>query len=83
MNVLGGRNHAAEAARISLLSKVAKETSLPKREWGFIAEDLGDASTAWDLMQSITHRLTLHGRGRSGLQYEEQIGDYFLSKLIA
>jgi len=66
-----------------LLSRVARETPLPKREWGFIAEDLGEASTAWDLMQAITHRLTHHGTGRAGLQYEEQIGDYFLSRLIA
>lgn len=67
----------------SLLSKVAKETALPKREWGFIAEKLENASTAWDLMQAITHRLTHHGRGKAGLNYEEQIGDYFLSRLSA
>ena len=67
----------------SLLSKVAKETTLPKREWGFIAEELVDASSAWDLLQAITFRLSHHGRGKAGLQYQEQIGDYFLSRLSA
>ena len=67
---------------ISLLSRVAKETTLPTREWGFIAEELEDASTAWDLMQAVTHRLSHHGRGKAGLHYSEQIGDYFLSRLV-
>jgi len=61
---------------------VAKETNLPKREWGFIIESLGEADNAWDLMQAITHRLSHHGRGRSGLLYQEAVGDYFLDTLV-
>jgi len=66
----------------SLISQVAKETNLPKREWGFIIESLGEADNAWDLMQAITHRLSHHGRGRSGLLYQEAVGDYFLDTLV-
>ena len=65
----------------SLLSRVAKETSIPKRDWGYIAENIGSASNAWDLMQAITHRLTHHGRGKSSLHYQEEIGDYFIGRI--
>ena len=67
---------------IELLSKVAQETPLPNGEWGHVARELGKANTAWDLMQTITHRLTHHGRGRSSLQYQERIGEYFLDHLV-
>jgi len=52
---------------VPFLSKVCKETGLPEGEWGIILKDLGSAKTAWDLLQSITGRLTHHGRGRSGV----------------
>lgn len=64
---------------VDLVSRVANETNLPAREWGPICKLLGGSETAWDLMQAITHRLSHHGRGRAGIQNEEQIGDYFLS----
>ncbi|OPL19564.1 MAG: hypothetical protein AVO35_10400 [Candidatus Aegiribacteria sp. MLS_C] len=67
---------------LSLLSRVAKETSIPKRDWGYIAENIGDASNAWDLMQAITHRLTHYGRGRSSLHYQEEIGNYFMGRIV-
>lgn len=61
-----------------LICKVANETRLPNREWGEICKLLGGAESVWDLMQCITHRLSHHGRGRAGLQNEEEIGDFFL-----
>lgn len=64
-----------------LISQVANETDLPNGEWGHINKLLGGSETAWDLMQAITHRLSHHGRGRAGLQNEEQIGDYFLGRI--
>jgi len=63
---------------IDLLAKVATETNLPKRDWGFITADLQGVKDLWSLMQSITSRLTHHGRGRAGLLAQEMIGDYFL-----
>lgn len=63
---------------IELLSRVARETGLPNGEWGHITKNLHGAETVWDLMQAITHRLTHHGRGKSGLLYQEAVGDYFL-----
>lgn len=67
---------------IELLSRVSRETTLPSGEWGHITRELGGAHTAWDLMQAITHRLTHHGRGKSSLLYQEQVGDYFLDHLV-
>lgn len=67
---------------IDLLARVAKETRLPKREWGFIAESLGGVSDLWGLMQAITNRLTHNGRGRAGLISQETIGDYFLDQIL-
>ncbi len=67
---------------VELLSQVARETNLPKREWGFITESLGNATSAWDLMQNITHRLSHHSNGKSGLLYQETIGNYFLDTLV-
>ncbi len=67
---------------IELLSQVSRETALPNGEWGHITKDLRGASTAWDLMQAITHRLTHHGRGKSSLLYQETVGDYFLGNLV-
>jgi len=66
---------------VDLISQVANETGLPNREWGEVCKLLGGSETAWDLYQSITHRLSHHGRGRAGLQNEEQIGDYFLGRI--
>ena len=66
---------------VELLAKVSRVTDLPNGEWGYITKDLSGAQTAWDLMQVITHRLTHHGRGKSSLQYQERIGDYFLHTL--
>jgi len=66
---------------VDLISQVASETDLPNREWGHINRLLRGSETAWDLMQAITHRLSHHGRGRAGLQNEEQVGDYFLGKV--
>jgi len=66
---------------VDLISQVASETRLPNREWGEICKLLRGSETAWDLYQSITHRLSHHGRGRAGLQNEEQIGDYFLGRI--
>ena len=66
---------------VDLISQVANETNLPSGEWGHINKLLGGSETAWDLMQAITHRLSHHGRGRAGLQNEEQIGDYFLGRI--
>lgn len=63
---------------IDLLSQVASETRLPKRDWGFITETLHGVKDLWGLMQAITNRLTHHGRGRAGLLTQEAIGDYFL-----
>jgi hypothetical protein len=68
---------------VPFLSTVCRETDLPSGEWGLIVKDLGGAKTAWDLFQSITGRLTHHGRGRSGLLQQEQVGDYFLHRLAA
>lgn len=67
---------------IELLSQVSRETGLPNGEWGHITKDLRGASTAWDLMQSITHRLTHYGRGKSSLLHQEAVGDYFLGDLL-
>jgi len=67
---------------IELLSRVSRETGLPNGEWGHITKDLRGASTAWDLMQSITHRLTHYGRGKSSLLHQETVGDYFLDNLV-
>lgn len=64
-----------------LICQVANETSLPNGEWGHINKLLGGSETAWDLMQCITHRLSHHNRGKSGLQNEEEIGDYFFGKI--
>ncbi len=66
---------------VDLISQVASETGLPNREWGEICKLLRGSETAWDLMQCITHRLSHHGRGRAGLQNEEQVGDYFLGRI--
>ena len=66
---------------VDLVSQVANETGLPDGEWGHITKMLGGSSTAWDLMQCITHRLSHHNRGRAGLQYEEQVGTYFLDQI--
>ena len=66
---------------IDLVSQVANETGLPNGEWGHINKLLGGSETAWDLMQAITHRLSHHGRGRAGIQNEEEIGDYFLGRI--
>lgn len=66
---------------VELLSQVARDTELPNGEWGHIARELSNARSAWDLMQAITHRLTHHGRGRSSLQHQERVGDYFLHRL--
>lgn len=66
---------------IDLLARVAEETGLPNGEWGHITKLLRGSRTAWDLMQAITHRLSHHGRGKSGLQNEELIGDYFLDQI--
>ena len=66
---------------IDLVSQVANETGLPDGEWGHITKMLGGSSTAWDLLQCLTHRLSHHNRGRAGLQYEEQVGDYFLNRI--
>lgn len=63
---------------IDLLAQVARETSLPKRDWGFITSELHGVQDLWGLMQVITNRLTHHGRGRAGLLAQEAIGDYFL-----
>lgn len=63
---------------VNLISQVANETGLPNGEWGHINKLLGGSETAWDLYQAVTHRLSHHGRGRAGLQNEEQIGDYFI-----
>jgi len=66
---------------VDLISQVANETSLPNREWGEINKLLGGSETAWHLYQAVTHRLSHHGRGRAGLQNEEQVGDYFLGRI--
>jgi len=66
---------------VDLISQVASETSLPNGEWGHINKLLRGSETAWDLMQCVTHRLSHHGRGRAGLQNEEQVGDYFLGRI--
>ena len=68
---------------MELLSQVAKDTELPNGEWGHITKELTEATSAWDLMQAITHRLTHYGRGRSSLQHQERVGDYFLHELAA
>lgn len=62
---------------IDLLAQVSRETSLPKRDWGFITRDIHGVKDLWGLMQAITNRLTHHGRGRAGLLSQEAIGDYF------
>ncbi len=67
---------------IELLSQVSRETGLPNGEWGHITKGLRGASTAWDLMQAITHRLTHHGRGKSSLLHQEAVGNYFLDTLV-
>jgi len=66
---------------VDLISQVANETPLPNREWGEVCKLLGGSETAWDLYQAVTHRLSHHGRGRAGIQNEEQIGDYFLGRI--
>ena len=66
---------------VDLISQVANETPLPNREWGEVCKLLGGSETAWDLYQCVTHRLSHHGRGRAGIQNEEQIGDYFLGRI--
>jgi hypothetical protein len=67
---------------IDLLARVAQETHLPKREWGFVNENLGGVSDLWGLMQAITNRLTHHGRGRAGLLSQETVGDYFMDHIL-
>ena len=66
---------------VDLLARVANETGLPNTELGHITKLLTGTHSAWDLMQAITHRLSHYGRGRSGLQNEERIGDYFMDHL--
>ncbi len=50
---------------LKTLATVAKNVSLPNRDWGPIVQNLGNAHTLWDLMQEMTHRLTYNGRGRA------------------
>ena len=64
---------------VELLSRVARDTDLPDRDWGHITRKLGDAHSAWDLMQAITHQLSHHGKGRATILTEERVGDYFHS----
>jgi len=66
---------------IDVLARVSMDTHLPKREWGFITENLQGVKDLWGLMQVITQRLTHEGRGRAGLLAQEVIGDYFLEHL--
>ena len=67
---------------LKTLAAVAKNVSLPNRDWGPIVQNLGNAHSLWDLMQEMTHRLTYNGRGRALITTSEQVGDYFLGNLV-
>ena len=67
---------------LKVLANVAKNVSLPNRDWGPVVQNLGNARTLWDLMQEMTHRLTYNGRGRALITTSEQVGDYFLGHLV-
>jgi|WetSurMetagenome_2_1015567.scaffolds.fasta_scaffold06315_2 hypothetical protein len=65
------------------LAQIAKTIDLPNRDWGHVLQQLEPARTMWDLMQAITHRVTHNTRGRSLITTSEEVGDYFLSRLVA
>jgi hypothetical protein len=67
---------------LKTLAAVAKNVSLPNRDWGPIVQNLGNAHSVWDLMQEVTHRLTYNGRGRALITTSEAVGDYFLGNLV-
>jgi hypothetical protein len=68
---------------IPLLAEVAKSIDLPNRDWGPLIQGIGEARSAWDLMQAITHRLTYNSRGRALITTSEEVGDFFLGRLAA
>ena len=68
---------------VKRLASVAKNIDLPNRDWGHVLQQLEPARSMWDLMQSITHRITHNTRGRSFIPASEGIGDFFLSRLVA
>lgn len=65
------------------LAAVSRNVELPNRDWGHVLQQLEPARTMWDLMQAITHRVTHNTRGRSLITTSEEVGDYFLSRLVA
>jgi hypothetical protein len=68
---------------VKRLASVAKSIDLPNRDWGHVLQQLEPARTMWDLMQAITHRVTTNTRGRSLISTSEEVGDYFLTRLVA
>jgi hypothetical protein len=68
---------------VKRLASVAKNIDLPNRDWGHVLQQLEPARSMWDLMQAITHRVTNNTRGRSLISTSEEVGDYFLTRLVA
>jgi hypothetical protein len=68
---------------VKRLASVAKNIDLPNRDWGHVLQQLEPARSMWDLMQAITHRVTTNTRGRSLITTSEEVGDYFLTHLVA
>jgi hypothetical protein len=68
---------------VKRLASVAKSIDLPNRDWGHVLQQLEPARSMWDLMQALTHRVTSNTKGRSLISTSEEVGDYFLTRLVA